>query len=209
MAVDQVLLESLASSESEPDAILRVYRWSTPYLSIGYFQKYAELENPDDLPVVRRWTGGGTVEHGEDWTFSLIARRECSIAKLPPPETYCIIHTALAAALKDCGVAETILSKSDQPHDGSGLKCFNSPVTDDLLLNDKKIAGGAQRRSKFGLLHQGSVQFLKPPARLGSKFAQCLADSIERRSSLNDVETERSRRLVVDRYETEKWLTRR
>ncbi len=43
------------------------------------------------------------------------------------------------------------------PHTAGG--CFQNPVQSDLLAADGgKIAGGAQRRNRHGLLHQGSIK---------------------------------------------------
>src|SRR2546423_1117404 len=36
--------------------------------------------------------------------------------------------------------------------------CFANPVRADVLLDGRKIAGAAQRRTTRGLLHQGSIQ---------------------------------------------------
>ena len=39
------------------------------------------------------------------------------------------------------------------------MACFEKPVAWDLLgENGEKIAGAGQRRSRYGVLHQGSVQ---------------------------------------------------
>ena len=66
MALDEVLLaEAIAPA-------LRVYQWACPAVSFGYFGRHAEVaaEFPE-REMVRRWTGGGTVLHGEDITYSL------------------------------------------------------------------------------------------------------------------------------------------
>ena len=58
MALDEAMLE-LAD---EP--WLRVYGWREPTISIGFSQSLGAIpENRRDWLVVRRWTGGGVVEH--------------------------------------------------------------------------------------------------------------------------------------------------
>ena len=70
MACDEALL---ADAE---EAVLRVFRWSEPWVSAGYFVPWSEAQaTRPDLPVCRRWTGGGVVVHEQDFTFALVAPR--------------------------------------------------------------------------------------------------------------------------------------
>jgi lipoate-protein ligase A len=58
MALD----ESLIESAERP--LLRLYRWSGQAVSFGYSQSLATVrERFRSIPCVRRWTGGGIVEH--------------------------------------------------------------------------------------------------------------------------------------------------
>ena len=67
MAIDEALLE-LAEVPS-----IRFYRWDHPALSFGYFGRYADVaEHAAKRDMVRRWTGGGIVFHGNDLTYSLV-----------------------------------------------------------------------------------------------------------------------------------------
>ncbi len=73
MALDQHMLETAAAQQC---LLLRVYRWSEPTLSLGYFQPYVQrlTHSPStDLPLVRRATGGGAIVHHYDWTYSIAA----------------------------------------------------------------------------------------------------------------------------------------
>ena len=61
MAIDETLLESAANQEW---CTLRWYQWDQPTISLGYFQKNASedsAENWQDLPRVRRLSGGGAI----------------------------------------------------------------------------------------------------------------------------------------------------
>src|SRR3954471_638197 len=61
MGIDEALLERGTGPS------LRFYRWERPALSFGYFGRYAEVANEaPQRDVVRRWTGGGIVPHGDD-----------------------------------------------------------------------------------------------------------------------------------------------
>ncbi|HTH21614.1 MAG TPA: lipoate--protein ligase family protein, partial [Nitrososphaeraceae archaeon] len=77
MALDEVLLNNCIDG-SEP--ILRLYGWSPPCVSVGYFQSIEEEVNLDrcsqlGVDVVRRMTGGGAVLHEFELTYSFITRK--------------------------------------------------------------------------------------------------------------------------------------
>ncbi len=155
MALDEVLLGAAGEA-----VILRLYDWSEPTVSFGYFEPAASARGvARSRPVVRRWTGGGIVEHGEDLTYSLCAPRSCPFTALRSAESYRRVHAAVATALSRCGLpAETHdLPVSARLPAGALNACFERPVLHDLVASGRKIAGGAQRRNRTGLLHQGSV----------------------------------------------------
>lgn len=172
MALDEALLRNLAKLDTEPNArlplaILRVYHWERPSISFGYFGSADRVRaNHPGQPLVRRWTGGGVVNHGEsvDWTYSLIVPRELPLYTLPAMECYAAIHDALARALEQAGLLGTSLADAQRdpgsahPHDIASGACFTRPVRADVFRHGRKIAGAAQRRTRAGLLHQGSVQ---------------------------------------------------
>jgi lipoyl(octanoyl) transferase len=150
MAVDEWLL-GVATMP-----VLRVYRWLGDWCSLGYFGNLevarAALPGAD---WVRRMTGGGVVDHRADWTYSLIVPAETGPALWKGAESYCRIHTALAAALRMEGIAARMSGGGG----GSGHPlCFRNPVCHDLVdPGGAKLAGAGQRRTRHGLLHQGSV----------------------------------------------------
>lgn len=165
MACDEALL-----AEAETP-VLRVFRWKRPWVTAGLFTPWQiAVQTRPDLPWCRRWTGGGVVVHENDFTFSLIAPREDRWAKLRPADSYRELHVHLGLALMPCN-PRTTLAATDAP---AGQECFAGPVMHDVLVGDRKAAGGAQRRTKRGLLHQGSIQ----GALLESDFARHLAGAL-------------------------------
>ncbi len=67
MAIDEALLETAEI------ATIRFYHWDHPALSFGYFGKFADVANYSaERDLVRRWTGGGIVFHGDDLTYSIV-----------------------------------------------------------------------------------------------------------------------------------------
>lgn len=150
MAVDEWLLETAEMP------VLRVYSWAGDWASIGYFGEMAMARALfPDVGLVRRWTGGGMVDHRADWTYSVIAPIREPLANSRGAESYRRIHAALAETLRAEGLAARV-SEGDE-ETGAAL-CFENPVSYDLLGPDgAKLAGAGQRRSRQGLLHQGSV----------------------------------------------------
>ena len=158
MAMDEALLQS-APELGRP--VLRFYGWSEPAASFGYFHRYSDVEKLTPLrPLVRRPTGGGLVPHDKDWTYSLVFPPSHSWYALKATESYRRIHEWLGEAFAVCSV-NTALSPGKVP--GEIGQCFVGAEQFDLLHTGRKIAGAAQRRSRTGLLIQGSVQ---PPLEL-------------------------------------------
>jgi len=178
--------------------VLRVYRWPSPQLSIGYFCELAEVRREfGNMPIVRRWTGGGIVPHGSDWTFALAlpGHRE------PAAGLYCRIHQALAQALAEAGfTAELQGEAAGQP----GGACFTNPVTSDLMHAGQKIAGGAQRRNRRGVLHQGSVQISDLDPIFFERFSAFLAQRVETWVP-SMVYLNEAKRLITERYSDPIW----
>lgn len=150
MAVDEWLLEIAELP------VLRVYRWPAGFGSMGYFGKLAEARAAfGGLEWVRRWTGGGTVDHRADWTYTLAAPAGEALAAARGTASYQAIHAALAAALRDEGI-DARLSTGEEAT--GAMVCFENPVSHDLVdAAGHKLAGAGQRRTARGLLHQGSV----------------------------------------------------
>ncbi len=153
MAFDEALLES---APSRGVVILRFYGWTEPAASFGYFQRYADVEALTPLrPLVRRPTAGGIVPHDADWTYSLVFPANHPWYAFRAAESYRAAHSWIQAAFSQLAV-ETILAPT-RFKTGAG-QCFSGYEESDLLWRGRKIAGAAQRRTRDGLLIQGSVQ---------------------------------------------------
>ncbi len=159
---------------------LRVYRWQPHWASYGYFGD--ESAATQALGQVRNWvrrpTGGGVVDHHEDWTYTLAIPAGHTWAQQRGSESYRDIHTALCAALNLEGVGE--FSLLTQQQSAAALSCFTAPVTFDVVsATGEKWAGAGQRRYRHGLLHQGSVrQRPRSPHDRAHHLAQQLARSV-------------------------------
>jgi len=153
MAMDEALL-GFASLVGRP--VLRFYGWTEAAASFGYFQRYADVAALTSLrPLVRRPTGGGIVPHDNDWTYSLVFPPEHTWHELRAVESYRAVHLWLQAAFARVGVAVEVAAEASKSQVG---QCFAGHEQFDVLFHGRKIAGAAQRRTKQGLLIQGSVQ---------------------------------------------------
>jgi lipoyl(octanoyl) transferase len=156
MALDEALLENV-SRLGKP--VLRLYGWSEPAGTFGYFQKFSEVERATHLrPLIRRPTGGGIVPHDADWTYSFVVPLDDEWYSLKAIESYRRIHEWIHDAFTKLKIETELAPCCKKSLPG---QCFAGHEKFDLLWRGKKIAGAAQRRNKFGLLIQGSVQ---PPA---------------------------------------------
>ena len=153
MALDHALLAT-AAGRGRP--VLRFYSWTEPAASFGYFQSHAALAALTPLrPLVRRPTGGGLVPHLADWTYSVTAPPGSDWYALRATASYERVHDWVRQAFLRLGVAAELAPCCRPEAPG---QCFVGYEKSDVLWHDRKIAGAAQRRTKDGLLIQGSVQ---------------------------------------------------
>jgi len=212
MSIDEALLETARIPT------IRFYRWRYPALSFGYFGKFSDVAIYEaERGLVRRWTGGGIVFHGEDLTYSIVipaddpAFRESSIA------IYEKIHCALADALNEMGERAVVAGGVDPGGiappkatavSASGYNCFANPVRADVMMEGSKIAGAAQRRTRRGLLQQGSIQGFAINRDLAQKFARALSADCSQ-FEINEEILLRARGLAQQKYGAESWLKKR
>ncbi|MFC1568520.1 biotin/lipoate A/B protein ligase family protein [Candidatus Margulisiibacteriota bacterium] len=143
---------------------LRLYSWRPNCISLGYSQKIVEeidVRKAAKLgwDVVQRPTGGGIVFHNEaEVTYSLVT--DIDNPKLPKGlvPAYKKISEAIVCALKTVGVTAKIARTQNTEHGtrNTGL-CFEYPAEYEIVSNNQKIVGSAQKRGKKALLQQGSI----------------------------------------------------
>ena len=200
MALDEVLLRRA----TQPT--LRIYRWARASVSFGYFEKVEEVRSVwGGRELVRRWTGGGVVPHGEDFTYSVFAPAGSEIERLAPMDCYRVIHACIGRMLFARGIAVSVAPTAAQKISAA---CFENPARFDLLGTDGKIAGAAQRRTRWGLLHQGSIQGITLPADFAARFAEGLASRVKRRP-VSSEEFADAEDLAAHKYATVAWMEKR
>src|SRR5690606_2012830 len=101
MAIDFLLLQR----HPRPTAPrFRHYGWRSPAFTFGYGQKIAfvreQLPPGEVFDLCRRPTGGGVVDHRDDWTYALVLPRGHPLEELRATSSYRAVHEALAGALR-------------------------------------------------------------------------------------------------------------
>jgi lipoate-protein ligase A len=168
MGLDEALLES---GESPPT--VRFYSWSPDTLSLGYFQKFADVpaaagdpDHPGRKPgaIVRRITGGGAIHHTRELTFSIAAPLAHRLYAGAVADSYVRVHDAIRSALAEVGVTARMRGEESLASDveGTGM-CFHHSSALDLAWNAKKGVGSAQRRRRGRVLHHGSIKLGTSP----------------------------------------------
>ena len=186
MAIDEALLEFVTIP------LIRFYRWQFPALSFGYFGRFANVAGyQSERDLVRRWTGGGIVFHGQDLTYSLVIPVSDTAFAESSISIYEKIHRALCDALSETGQPVVIAAGADGDPDSAtvatrtgisaGYSCFANPVRADVMIDGRKIAGAAQRRTRRGLLQQGSIQGIEFGNSLTEQFPQALSSNCRER----------------------------
>jgi lipoate-protein ligase A len=200
MALDEALLQAMPRL-AQP--VLRFYGWTEPAASFGYFQRYAVVERMTALrPLVRRPTGGGLVPHDADWTYSLAFQPGDGWYALTAIESYRRVHEWIQAAFTRLGVTTEVAPACLKAQAG---QCFQGHEKFDLLWRGRKIAGAAQRRTRDGLLIQGSVQ--PPPSVSREAWHDAMCDVARAREGACWVKfepdatlSERARELALKKY---------
>ena len=196
MALDESLLRT-AMKRGRP--LLRVYSWEKPAVTFGYFQKFpAQLA--DDYEVVRRLTGGGVVYHVRDTTYTVVVPPGHSLHAMKTADAYCMLHKAVAAAFE----TQPHLHDTELHSPQGQYECFQKPMRGDVVTDGRKLAGGAQRRTKSGMLHQGSIDAKLSAEQLQRGFGETLEIDFAE-YEVADAERTLAEKLVVEKYATDAW----
>lgn len=191
-----------------PASLLRIYEWEKPAISMGYFQKATEIrpQVPAGVDLVRRSTGGGLVDHRNDATYSLVIPSSIGLARATPEEAYQILHAGMCEALQDAGVAAELAPDCNAA--GAGACFAGGYAKFDVLVAGRKVAGAAQRRSRYGLLHQGSVQHQALSPEFWDSFALKISGAL-RAFTPDDTLWDTAQELELTKYGNRGWLNRR
>ena len=159
MSRDVSLLEAALAGGP---AVLRLYGWAPPCLSLGRFQQERGLNLEEarrrGWDVVRRPTGGRAVLHDQELTYAVIIPPEV-VGDAGVRTTYAVLSERLHA-----GLAQVLPGAHPlRPGQAScralpGVpNCFAVPTCCDTLAGGGKLVGSAQVRRGGALLQHGSI----------------------------------------------------
>lgn len=168
MNKDAQLLEQLSENP-----ILHLYEWEGNCATYGYFinpNHFFDIKaiQSQDINIARRPTGGGIIFHIADYAFSILIPASHAHFSLNTLENYAFVNKWVAQAMSNIiGSSKTELwtGKACVASNCSSF-CMAKPTQYDIVVNGKKVGGAAQRRTRAGLLHQGSISLALPPKRL-------------------------------------------
>jgi len=160
MATDEAIFRVNRQGKMPPT--LRFYGWKKPAVSLGYFQNAEEEINCEycrdrDIDIVRRPTGGKAVLHGDDLTYSLVAREDNPLFSSDVVETYRIISGCIIRGLEKSGVEAKMVEEGRTGDGPSEAFCFAAAYKNELLADGRKICGSAQVRARGVFLQHGSL----------------------------------------------------
>jgi lipoate-protein ligase A len=162
MALDEALLNSVANGDSLP--VLRFYRWRPATVTLGYAQSVFKDLDLDvcrraGLDVVRRSTGGRAVLHDNEVTYSVIAPFNKGLFGNSILDCYRVISEVLQRTLVQLSLPAQLVPGKLRDDSQSATKaiCFTAPSQYELVINDRKVAGSAQKRQGQVFLQHGSI----------------------------------------------------
>lgn len=170
MAVDEAILESVASGNSLPT--LRLYAWDPPCLSLGLAQPAGDVDMEVlrlcGWEIVRRPTGGRAILHADELTYSIMAQPSDPLVRGSLMESYHRIANALLFALEQLALTPRADRSYNLPAgtDPRAPVCFERPSNFEIMVNGKKIIGSAQSRRMNGILQHGSLPLFGDIARI-------------------------------------------
>lgn len=167
MDMDQKLLQGISGMGCP---LLRFYDWEGPSATYGYFINPLNYLDPKGieklgLQLGRRPTGGGIVFHLTDLAFSVIVPASHSAYSMNTLENYAFINRQVARAVvkfKKEAMAILLQAENKTKDVASDHFCMAKPTIYDVMVEGKKVGGAAQRRTRGGFLHQGTISISMP-----------------------------------------------
>ncbi len=154
MAYDGELLKGFQPGQPP---VLRFFFFQQPTLTLGRLEaRRLHIISGVPYPYEIRPTGGRAVLHGaHDLCYSIVAATRDPLVGGDLLESYRKISGLLAHALR--GLKRDV-RLSQEKHSGQGKgHCFSAPSFGELILEGKKVAGGAQAREGNAFLQQGVI----------------------------------------------------
>lgn len=153
----------LAAAEAGAEPVLRLFSFQPHGITLGAREdpeRTLDLERcrGDGIPWAVRPTGGRAIFHAEEWTYALAAPISDPEWGGNQSQAYLRVSRWIAAALRRLGVPADLARGARPPAGGSVADaCFAATARHEIELGGRKLVGSAQRRTRQGLLQQGSL----------------------------------------------------
>ena len=172
LALDEAIFQSVRAGASPPT--LRLYRWSSPTLTIGYAQNRERDVDRDacrarGIEVIRRVTGGRAVLHDAEVTYSVSVPAGLPGFGTGLDAAYRRIAAGLVEGLRLLGLrtaAPAPAARAPVPA-ARQAACFATAARHEIAVGGRKLIGSAQRREGGAFLQHGSLLLESHAARLG------------------------------------------
>lgn len=149
------------------DFSYRIYSFFSDCITVGYSQNISDFFDEEkclrfNVEVVKRPTGGGIVFHSrEDIIFSAVY--PFSFFQNNFKSAYFFTSNIILEALNSCGIPA---KRSPLRIKSNPCYCFSSLYDYEIVLNNKKLVGIAQRRTKDRIFLQCAISVSKPSEQL-------------------------------------------
>lgn len=164
MVMDAELLERY-TQDPRRLPVFRIYTWKDPFYTLGHSQDpQQELDTAlceqHGIGFVKRITGGGIIYHDHEITYSMVCSRNDLPGHSLVAESFKHICSFLLHFYRRLGLQPRFAA--DIPGAAgfsAGLSsfCFAGREKYDILIDNKKIGGNAQKRTREVIFQHGSI----------------------------------------------------
>ena len=111
------------------------------------------------LHLAKRPTGGGIVFHNCDLAFSVLVPASHPSFSQSPLNNYTFVNQRVLWAVEQFidEPPELLQEEIAPPDERCANFCMAKPTKYDVMLQGRKVGGAAQRKTRHGYLHQGSI----------------------------------------------------
>lgn len=193
MARDEALLE-----EGVPT--VRLYGWRPACVSLGRAQTEADVDldaaRALGVDVVRRATGGGAILHnGDEVTYAVVLPLDFPGLPRDVPGSFAFLSQGVVDGLRALGLPAEVESVPDNTRE---TLCYVRRQGTNVMVNGRKVSGGAQRRNGKAVLQHGTVIVDRDEDRMARLFRTPVEDIRSRVTSLRAEGVDVAREKLVE-----------
>ncbi|MBN1446106.1 MAG: lipoate--protein ligase family protein [Candidatus Omnitrophica bacterium] len=161
MGIDYALWQSAFRGVAPPT--LRFYQWNPSSVSFGYNQSAHRVINTEfckagNIPIVKRPTGGSAIFHDIELTYSFSGNFNGHPSFASPLGSYFAVCGGIIKGMKKVGASLEIRGFSEGKEPSfTARDCFSLSSRHDIVCNNRKVVGSAQRRNGAAFLQHGSI----------------------------------------------------